>query len=75
MKYTLGQVIKYKNDPDSDFGEIIGASLTSSGVIYTITFKEFDRETRTLVDAVKHIAEDDAVEKTAEGEENATSTS
>lgn len=65
-KFDLGQVIKQQGDPDGDFGQITDILVNASGVVYTISIKDFDVNTRTLVDAVKHVLEGDAVAKPAE---------
>lgn len=61
-KYQLGQIIKHVNDPDSDAGVITHISITNDRVLYTICLKDWDREIRQVIDAVKHIEESEAVE-------------
>lgn len=61
-KFTIGQTVKFVNDPDKQAGQVLSYSFDGSEFLYRITGRSVDVESQTVLEGIKVCRENELVE-------------
>jgi len=60
-KFEIGDLVKFKQDKDSDAGEVLSLSFDGKKFTYRISSKEVDLEKKEIIDGIKTCDESELI--------------